>query len=151
MFCKTVKTVSIPWELTNLSRFPYLMYHKGKKKMKRGNQLLCHFYRSGLTTWIRVLIATKENVTASMGRESSFNTPRPCKASTHGLQNIDICTNLFEGNSTHTTRDWNLNNAWNVSHQVKTQYLHFRFHANCFILPRKILEEISRRSMLFHN
>ena len=38
-----------------------------------------------------------------------------------------------------------------LPHQVKTQYLHFRFHANYFILPWKIPEEISRRSMLFHN
>ncbi len=33
----------------------------------------------------------------------------------------------------------------------KTQYLHFRFHASYFLLPWKITEEISRRSMLFHS
>ena len=33
--------------------------------------------------------------------------------------------------------------------KVKTQYLHFRFHAKYFLLPRKILEEISRQSILF--
>ena len=40
-----------------------------------------------------------------------------------------------------------------LPHQVKTQYmyLHFRLHANYFPLPGKIPEEISRRSMLFHN
>ena len=38
-----------------------------------------------------------------------------------------------------------------LPHQVKTQYLHFRFHANYFLLPVKIHEKISRRSMLFHN
>ena len=32
----------------------------------------------------------------------------------------------------------------------KTQYLDFSFHANYFLLPWKILEEISGRSMLFH-
>ncbi len=40
---------------------------------------------------------------------------------------------------------------WNLPHQVKTQYLHFRFYANYFLLPWKISEEISRRSMLSHN
>ncbi len=35
--------------------------------------------------------------------------------------------------------------------QVKMQYLHFRSHANYFLLPWKIPEEISRRSMFFHN
>ncbi len=35
--------------------------------------------------------------------------------------------------------------------QVKMQYLHFRFHANYFLLPWNIPEEISRQSMLFHN
>ena len=38
-----------------------------------------------------------------------------------------------------------------MTHQVKTQYLQFRFLANYFLLPCKISEEISRRSMLFHN
>ena len=38
-----------------------------------------------------------------------------------------------------------------LPHQVKMQYLHFRFHANYFLLPWKIPEEISRRSLLFHN
>ncbi len=42
-------------------------------------------------------------------------------------------------------------NIWAfLPHQVKTQYLHFR-HANHFLLLWKIPEEISRRSMLFHN
>ncbi len=39
---------------------------------------------------------------------------------------------------------------WELPHQVKTQYLHFRFHANYFLLPWKIPSEISRRSMFFH-
>ncbi len=34
--------------------------------------------------------------------------------------------------------------------QVKTQYLHFRSHANYFLLTWKIPEEISRRSLLFN-
>ncbi len=34
-----------------------------------------------------------------------------------------------------------------LPHQVKTQYLHFRFHANYFPLPWKIPEGISRRSI----
>ena len=33
----------------------------------------------------------------------------------------------------------------------KTQYLHFRFYANYFLLPWKIPEEISRLSIPFHN
>ncbi len=37
-----------------------------------------------------------------------------------------------------------------VPHYVKAQYLHFKFHANYFLLPWKIPEEISRWSMLFH-
>ncbi len=37
-----------------------------------------------------------------------------------------------------------------LSHQVKTQYLHFKIHPNYSLLPLKIAEEISRRSMLFH-
>ncbi len=32
-----------------------------------------------------------------------------------------------------------------LPHKVKTHYLHFRFHANCFLLPWQIPEEISRR------
>ena len=45
-------------------------------------------------------------------------------------------------------------NIWynqNLPHRVKTQSLHFRFHASYFPLPWKISEEVSRRSMLFHN
>ncbi len=38
-----------------------------------------------------------------------------------------------------------------LPHYVKTQYLHLRVYANYFLLPWKIHEEISRRSMLFHN
>ena len=34
---------------------------------------------------------------------------------------------------------------------VKTQYLHFRFRANYFLLFWKNSEDISRRSVLFHN
>ncbi len=43
--------------------------------------------------------------------------------------------------------------AGSLPHQVKvkTQYLHFRFHAIYFLLTWKNPEEISRRSMLFHN
>ncbi len=36
-------------------------------------------------------------------------------------------------------------------HQVKMQCMHFRFHAHYFLLPWKIPQEISRRSLLFHN
>ena len=43
------------------------------------------------------------------------------------------------------------NNNSSLPLQVKTQYLHFRFHANWFLLPWKISEKISRRSMLFNN
>ncbi len=35
-------------------------------------------------------------------------------------------------------------------HKVKTQYVHFRSHAEYILLPWKISEEISRWSMLFH-
>ena len=38
-----------------------------------------------------------------------------------------------------------------LSHEVQTQYLHFRFHGKDFHLLWKILEEISRRSILFNN
>ena len=38
-----------------------------------------------------------------------------------------------------------------LSRKVKTQYLHFRLHANYFLLPWKIPAEISRRPMLFNN
>ncbi len=38
-----------------------------------------------------------------------------------------------------------------LPHKVKTQYLHFRSHAEYFLLSWKIPQEISRRSMLFHN
>ncbi len=37
------------------------------------------------------------------------------------------------------------------THKVKTQYLHFRSHAEYFLLSLKIPEVISRRSILFHN
>ena len=36
-------------------------------------------------------------------------------------------------------------------HKVKMQYVHFRLHVNYFLLPWKIPEEVSRRSMLFNN
>ncbi len=39
-------------------------------------------------------------------------------------------------------------NASNLPNQVKTQYLHFRFHTNYFLLPWQIPEEISRRFAL---
>ncbi len=35
--------------------------------------------------------------------------------------------------------------------QAKTQYLHFRFHANCFFLPWNIHVEISAHSMPLQN
>ncbi len=35
--------------------------------------------------------------------------------------------------------------------QVKTQYLYFRSHTEYFLLPWKIPEKISRRSVLFNN
>ena len=35
--------------------------------------------------------------------------------------------------------------------KVKMQYVHFRLHVNCFLLPWKIPEEISRQSMRFNN
>ncbi len=38
-----------------------------------------------------------------------------------------------------------------LPHQVKTQYLHFRFHANYCVLPEKIPDELSRRSKHFNN
>ena len=38
-----------------------------------------------------------------------------------------------------------------LSHKETTLYLHSSFHANYFLLPWKTPEEISRRSMLFHN
>ena len=43
--------------------------------------------------------------------------------------------------------------AWEreVPHKVKTQYVQFRLHANYFLLPSKILEDIIRWSMLFSN
>ncbi len=45
----------------------------------------------------------------------------------------------------------NVISSWiDLPHQVKTQYLHLRFHANYFLLPWNIPEEIRRQSMLFH-
>ncbi len=38
-----------------------------------------------------------------------------------------------------------------LHHLIKTQYLLFRLHANYILSPWKNPEEISRRSMLFHN
>ena len=38
-----------------------------------------------------------------------------------------------------------------LHHKVKMQYVHFRFHTNYFILPRKIPEEIRRQSVFFNN
>ena len=39
-----------------------------------------------------------------------------------------------------------------MPHKVKTQYVHLRSHAEYFLLPRKVPEEISRRSIIsFHN
>ncbi len=38
-----------------------------------------------------------------------------------------------------------------LPHKVKTQYLHFRSQAEYFLLPWKIPEVMSRRSILFHN
>ena len=37
-----------------------------------------------------------------------------------------------------------------LPHKVKTQYVHFKSHAEYFLLPWKMSEEISRRSMLFN-
>ena len=41
--------------------------------------------------------------------------------------------------------------SWALPHQVKTQFLHFRSHAEYFLLPWKFPEVISRRLILFHN
>ncbi len=38
-----------------------------------------------------------------------------------------------------------------LPHKVKTQFVHFRLHANYFLLPRKIPQEISTLSMLINN
>ena len=38
-----------------------------------------------------------------------------------------------------------------LPYTVKTQYVHFRSHAEYFLLPWKIPDEISRRSVLFHS
>ncbi len=38
-----------------------------------------------------------------------------------------------------------------LPHKVKMQFVHVRLHASYFLLPWKIPEEISRRSMLFNN
>ena len=38
-----------------------------------------------------------------------------------------------------------------LPHKVKTQYLQFGSHKEYFLLPLKIPEVISRRSILFHN
>ena len=55
--------------------------------------------------------------------------------------------NLLHG----TFFSWNIELLETLPHQVKTQYLHFKFHANYSLLPGKIPEEISTRSILFHN
>ena len=44
-----------------------------------------------------------------------------------------------------------VNVAQYLPHKVKTQYLHFRSYAEYFILSWKILELMSKRSILFHN
>ncbi len=46
---------------------------------------------------------------------------------------------------------WSYVTTRNLPHKVRTQYLHFRFHANYFLWPWKIPDEISRRSMLSYN
>ena len=38
-----------------------------------------------------------------------------------------------------------------LHHKAKTQYLHFKFHADCFLLPWMIPEQISRQSITSHN
>ena len=38
-----------------------------------------------------------------------------------------------------------------LPHKVKMQYVHIILHANYFLLPLKIFEEINRGSMLFSN
>ena len=38
-----------------------------------------------------------------------------------------------------------------LPHKVKMQYVHFRSYTKYFLLPWKIREESSRRSLLFHN
>ncbi len=47
-----------------------------------------------------------------------------------------IAHNVVECCSRHGFED--------LSHKVKTQYVHFRLHTNYFLLPWKIPEEISR-------
>ncbi len=39
----------------------------------------------------------------------------------------------------------------NLLHKVKRKCVYFRSHAECFLLPWKISEEINRQPMLFHN
>ncbi len=50
------------------------------------------------------------------------------------------------------TRAWRHEDTYfaMLPYQVKSQYLHFRFHANYFLLPWKIAGDFSRRSTLFH-
>ncbi len=51
---------------------------------------------------------------------------------------------LFIYSNVNNTSSWLM--LWHyLTHQVKMQYLHFRFHAKYFLLPRKIPEQISRR------
>ncbi len=46
---------------------------------------------------------------------------------------------------------WLIKDNKYLPHKVKTQYLHFRSHAEYFLLSWKNHEVISRRSILFHN
>ncbi len=52
---------------------------------------------------------------------------------------------------THVLRNAITSMSLNLPHKVKTQYLHFRSHAEYSLLSWKISEVISRRSILFHN
>ncbi len=56
---------------------------------------------------------------------------------------------LFSGNGKpwHLLRKMTVHEGHiHLPHPVKTQYLHFRLHANYFLLPWKIHKEISRQS-----
>ncbi len=72
------------------------------------------------------------------------------------LIDVPLChlANVYNKNYSKTSKRINFLNSKAcrcLSHQVKMQYLHFRFYVNYFLLPWKIPEEISRWSMLFHN
>ena len=64
---------------------------------------------------------------------------------------LQLMSALLQSSIAEVCTETTTNQRCSLPHQVKMQYLHFRFHASYFLLPWKIPEEIHRQSMLFHN